>query len=96
MVLSEELTFVTTLVIQPLTDDRVEEAQEQDPMLTELREKAKYEEAPNFYFTMDDCLRTSGNMTFVLNDDELKRDILEEAHQTLHMVLLLAPRHTRT
>lgn len=77
--LSEKLKFVTTLVIQPLIENRVTEVQKKDQMLTKLREKVKYEEAPNFYFMMDDCLRTNRNKRCVLNDDELKRDILEEA-----------------
>lgn len=77
--LSEKLKFVTTLVIQPLIENRVTEVQKKDQMLTKLREKVKYGEAPNFYFMMDDCLRTNRNKRCVLNDDELKRDILEEA-----------------
>lgn len=53
--------------------------------MTELRKKAKNGEAPNFYFMMDDVLRTNNNQTCVPDDDELKRDILEEPHHTLYM-----------
>lgn len=77
--LSEKLKFVTTLVIQPLIENRVTKVQKKDQMLTKLREKVKYGEAPNFYFMIDDCLKTNRNKRCVLNDDELKRDILEEA-----------------
>lgn len=55
-------------------------------MMTELREKDKYGKASNFYFTMDDVSRNNDNQTCVPNDDELKRDILEEAHHTLYTI----------
>jgi len=45
---NEESAFVATLVVQPLTEDRVIEAQQKDPMLAELKEKVKRGEAPNF------------------------------------------------
>jgi hypothetical protein len=55
--------------------------------MTELRkekekEEAKNGEAPNFYFMMDDVQRTNNNQTCVPDDDELKRDILEESYHT--------------
>lgn len=49
VVLNVESTFVTTLVIQLLKQDRVKEAQEKDPKLVKLKAKARYGEAPNLY-----------------------------------------------
>ncbi|XP_062147800.1 uncharacterized protein LOC133856767 [Alnus glutinosa] len=82
---NEESTFIATLVIQPLIKDRFREAQENDPMLAELKEKVKRGEAPNFHITDDDILRHKIFQLCVPNDDELKRDILEEAH---HMFMV--------
>lgn len=56
---NEDLAFVATLVIQPLTKDRVREAQGKDPMLVELKEKDKYGETPNFHITMNDVMKTN-------------------------------------
>jgi hypothetical protein len=83
---SEELVFVITRVIQPLTEVRIEKRKRRTHWWQNLekKKKAKNGEAPNFYFMMDDVLRNNNNQTCVPDYDELKRDILEESHHTLY------------
>jgi hypothetical protein len=88
----EEQAALAILVIRPLIYDRIKEAQENDLELQELMEKAKRGDAPDFYFTDDDLLRTGDARTIIPNDAELRRDILDEAHKSRYTV---HPRNTK-
>jgi hypothetical protein len=68
---TEEQATLTTLVIQPLTADRIKVAQENDLKLQELMEKANRGDAPGFHFTNDDLLRTRDARIVIPNDAEL-------------------------
>jgi hypothetical protein len=83
---TEEQATLTTLVIQPLTADRIKVAQENDLKLQELMEKANRGDAPSFHFTNDDQLRSGDARTIIPNDAELRRDILDEAHKTRYTI----------
>jgi hypothetical protein len=52
-------------------------------------EKAKCGKASGFHFTMDIILRTEDGKTIVPNDAELRKEILDEAHQTWYTVHLV-------
>jgi hypothetical protein len=88
----EERSVLATLVIHPLTSDRIKIAQENDLELQELMEKANRGDAPGFHFTDDDLLRMRDARIVIPNDVELRRDILDEAHKTRYTV---HPRSTR-
>jgi hypothetical protein len=83
---TEEQAALATLVIRSLISDRIREAQENDLELQELMEKAKRGDAPDFYFTDDDLLRTGDVRTVIPNDAELRIDILDEAHKSGYTV----------
>jgi hypothetical protein len=78
----EEQAVLATLVIHPLTFDRIRIAQEDNLKLQELLEKANRCNASRFHFTNDGLLRM-GDVRIVIPDNvELRRDILDEAHKT--------------
>jgi hypothetical protein len=49
-------------------------------------ENAKRGDAPDFYFTNDDLLRTGDAKTVIPKDAEIRRDILDEAHKSRYTV----------
>jgi hypothetical protein len=77
---------LATLVIQPLTSDRIKMAQGSDLELQKLMEKANRGNASGFYFTDDGLLRMGDARIVIPNDEELKRDILDEAHKTRYTI----------
>jgi hypothetical protein len=74
--LTEEQGTLATLVIRPLISDRIKMAKENDFELQERMEKANRGDAPGFHFTDDNLLRTGDARTVILNDAELRREIL--------------------
>jgi hypothetical protein len=83
---TEEQAALATLVIRPLIFDRIKEPQENDLNLQQLVEKAKRGDAPDFYFTDDNLLRTGDARMVIPNDAELRRDILDEAHKSRYTI----------
>jgi hypothetical protein len=79
-VLTGELSLLATLVIRPLTVTRVKLAQENDPELKELMEKANCGDASSFPFTTYETLKAKNGWIAVPNHVELRREILDEAH----------------
>jgi hypothetical protein len=77
---------MAALIIRPLTADQIKIAQENDPELQELREKANQGMASGFHFTNDDLLRTGDARVVIPNNAKLRRDILSEAHKTRYTV----------
>jgi hypothetical protein len=63
-----------------------------DLELQELMEKANRGDAPGFHFTDDNLLRTGDARTVILNDVELRREILDEDHKSRYMI---HPRSTK-
>lgn len=87
VVASVKPAFVATLVVQTLTQDKVREAQERDQKYVKLKKRASNGEAPNFWITMDGLLRYE-HWVRVPDNDDLKREILEKAHQTPYTIHL--------
>jgi hypothetical protein len=77
---------LVTLIIQPILIDGIKVAQEKDPELKELREKANQGEAPGFDFTSDGILRTIDSRIVFPKDAKLRKEILDETHKTQYTV----------
>jgi hypothetical protein len=82
----EEQAALATLVIHPLTFDRIKIAQENDLELQELMKKSNRGNAHGFHFAGDGLLRMGDTKIVIPNDAELRRDILNEAHKTRYTV----------
>jgi hypothetical protein len=83
---AEERAVLATLFIHPLTSDRIKLAQENDPEVQGLMEKANCSNASGFHFTSDGLLRMGNARIVIPNDVELRRDILDEAHKRQYTV----------
>ena len=84
--LTGESPTLVALVVQPLTKERIKIAQENDEELKELIVEARNGEALEFQITSEGVLTTKDGWTVVPNDAKLKREILNEAHQTRYTV----------
>jgi hypothetical protein len=69
---------IAALVVQPQCIDRIRIAQGDDLELQDLIDRARQGEASGFYLTESGTLKTSSGRTVILNDTELRRDILDE------------------
>jgi ribonuclease HI len=78
--------IMATLVVQPHSLDRIRHAQEDDLELHDLIDRTRCDEAMGFYLTGEGMLKTSSGRTIIPNDAELRRNILDEAHQTRYTV----------
>jgi hypothetical protein len=83
---AEEQAVLATLVIHPLTSDRIKVAQENDLEVQGLMRKANRSSASGFYFTDDGLLRMGDTRIVIPNDAKLRRDILDEAHKTRYTI----------
>jgi hypothetical protein len=90
--LTGESPTLAALVVQPLTRERIRIAQENDEELRELIAKARNGEASEFQITSEGVLKTKDGRTIVPNHAELRREILNEAHQTQYTI---HPRNTK-
>jgi hypothetical protein len=77
---------LAAFTIQPMLTDRIKVAQEKDPELKELREKASQGEAHGFNVASNGLLRTNDSRMVLPKDDKLRTEILEEAHKTQYTV----------
>jgi hypothetical protein len=77
---------LATCIIVPMIADWIKVAQEKDPELKELREKASKGEAPGFDFASDGILRTGDSRAVLPNDAKLRKVVLDEAHKTYYTV----------
>jgi hypothetical protein len=84
--LTGESPTLTALVVQPLTRERIRIAQENDEELKELIAEARNGEAPEFQITSKGVIKTKDGSTVVPNDAELRKEILNEAHQTWYTI----------
>jgi len=80
--------IMAALVVEPMSIERIRMAQESDPKLQDLRVRARQGEANGFYLTENETLKTSSGKTIIPCDTELRRDILDEAHQTRYTIHL--------
>ncbi|XP_062145298.1 uncharacterized protein LOC133852548 [Alnus glutinosa] len=78
--------IIAAFVVEPMSDDRIRMAQEDDIELQDLRDRARQEEAVGFYITEGGTLKTSNGRRIVPCDAELRKSILDEAHQTQYTV----------
>lgn len=83
---AEEQAVLATLVIHPLTFDRIKVAQENDLEVQGLARKANHSSTYGFYFTDDGLLRMGDTRIVIPNDEELRSDILDEAHTTRYTI----------
>jgi hypothetical protein len=72
--------IMAALVVEPMSDDIIRLAQEDDIELQNLRDRARQGEADGFYITEGGTLKTSSGRTVVSCDVELRKSILDEAH----------------
>jgi len=78
--------IMAALVVQPHSLDRIRLAQEDDLELQDLIDRTRRDEAMGFYLTGEVMLKTRNGRTVIPNDAELRKDILDEAHQTRYTV----------
>jgi hypothetical protein len=69
-----------------MSEDRIRMAQEDDLELQDLIDRARRGEADGFYLTEGGTSKTSSGRNVVPKNAELRRDILDEAHQTRYTV----------
>ncbi|XP_062151924.1 uncharacterized protein LOC133860310 [Alnus glutinosa] len=81
-VMTDRPPVIAALLIQPLCNDIIRMAQENDHELQDSIDGARHREASRYYLTEDGILKTGNGRTIITNDAELRRGILDEAHQT--------------
>ncbi|KAI5353071.1 hypothetical protein L3X38_005963 [Prunus dulcis] len=74
--------LLATLRIKPVLVERILAAQSQDPLICTLRVEVANGDRTNCSVRNDGALMI-GNRFYVPNDESLKREILEEAHETV-------------
>jgi hypothetical protein len=84
--LTGESPILVALVVQPLTSERIRITQENDEELKELIAEAKNGEALEFQITSEGVSKTKDGRIVVPNDAELRKEILNEAHQTRYTI----------
>jgi hypothetical protein len=78
--------ILAALIVKPQSLDRVRQVQEDDLELQDLIDRTRRREASRFYLIEGGTLMTSSGRAIIPNDAELRRDILDEIHQTLYTV----------
>ena len=76
---------VSTMTIQPTIFEGIQGAQELDPVLHQIREELEQGTNTEFSLTSDGILSFKGRMC-IPSDDELRTQILTEAHATPYSV----------
>ena len=76
--------LIATLSIRPVLKERIQEAQPNDPKLMDIIEKVKQgEETP---FTLQDDTLMLGDRICVPDTNDLRREILDEAHKASYVM----------
>jgi ribonuclease HI len=78
--------IMAALVVESMSDDRIRMAQEDDLELQDLMDRARRGEADGFQLAEGGTLKTSSGRAVIPSNAELRRDILNEAHQTRYTV----------
>ncbi|KAK6149518.1 hypothetical protein DH2020_017043 [Rehmannia glutinosa] len=73
--------ILTSLVVQPTLKDRIEEAQPRDKFMNKMKERAQKGNVKGFLLTDEGVLTYEGRLC-VPKEEELRKEILEEAHCT--------------
>ena len=76
---------IATLCIRPLLHDQIREEQEKDEKLVEIRKEVQMGKRDDFQISTNGILRINGRMC-IPNNEGIKRQLLEEAHQTLYSI----------
>jgi hypothetical protein len=80
--------ILVALVVKPQSLYRITQVQEDDLELQDLIDRTRRGEAAGFYLTEGGTLMTTSGIVVIPNDAELRRDILDETHQTWYTVHL--------
>jgi hypothetical protein len=78
--------IIAALVVQPQSSEKIRQAQEDDLDLQDLIDKTRHGEPSGFYLTEWGTLKTCNGRTVIPNDAELRREILDETHQTRYTI----------
>jgi hypothetical protein len=78
--------ILAALVVKPQSLDRIRQVQEEDLELQDLLDRTRRGEASRFYLTEGGTLMISSGRAVFPYDAELRRDILDEIHQTRYAV----------
>ena len=79
--------MLTTLKVQPILIDRVREAQGQDEQMMKIKEQVQQGNRVDFIISEDGIL-LYGSRLCVPNVEVLKREIMEEAHNSAYAMHL--------
>jgi len=78
---------MAALIVKPQYLDKIRQAQEEDDLeLQDLIDRTRCGEASGFYLIEGGTLKISSRRTVIPNDAELRREILDEAHQTRYTI----------
>jgi hypothetical protein len=78
---------MAALIVKPQYLDKIRHAQEDDLELQDhLLDRTRCGEASEFYPVEGGTLNTSSGRKVIPNDAELRREILDEAHQTRYTI----------
>jgi len=76
---------LSALTLQPSTVDEIQVNQESDPKLQRIKENLEKEKSPGFVVYEDGTLRFQNHLC-VHKNEELRKQVLEEAHNTRYSV----------
>jgi hypothetical protein len=85
-VLTNKTPVLAALVVKLLAPNKIRQAQENDLELRDLLRETTWGEATSFHFSPNRVLKTEDGRIVVPNNAELRREILDEAHQTQYTV----------
>ncbi|KAF5481188.1 hypothetical protein F2P56_001858 [Juglans regia] len=85
VVTGDQHAFVASLIVQPALIDEIKHAQKKDSGLVRLVEEVEKVNKSELSFSEDGILRFKSRLC-MLNNEEIKRIILEEAHCSLDTV----------
>ena len=74
---------LSALTIQPMIMEAIKGGQLTDPLMEKFKHKALEEKQSNFFVSEDRVLGYKGGRICVPNDEEIKKQILYKAHNTL-------------
>ena len=75
---------LSALTIQPTIMEAIKGGQLADPLMERFKKKAEEGKQTNFFLSEDGVLRYKGVRVCLPNDEEIKREILYEAYNTLY------------
>ena len=75
---------LSALTIQPTIMEAIKGGQLTDPLMEKFKQKAREDRRSNFFVAEDGVLGYKGGRICVPNDEEIKKQILYEAHNMLH------------